>query len=247
MKILIRKEEEKDYQKIYEVNELAFQQENESKLIEKIRKNCSKLKKQIPNLFLLLLCSLFLSGCLSPTSPDLPSEAVLTALPCDSSAVRWMQPFGNVDHGGGNAFFHNGIDFGTMANGRFFSCADGIVTQIEMNTGAGWPGTNYRITIQVATDVYLDYHFEIAGSVPELQRKSNIFVNVGDAVSAGQHIGNLIVLDPDISHVHWSVFEGGTASKCPLDYFTANVAQKFEALYDSGIEKRPSSRADLCE
>jgi len=175
------------------------------------------------------------------------SEAVLTVLPCDSSVVRWMQPFGNVDHGSGNAFFHNGIDFGTTANGRFFSCADGTVTQIEMNTGAGWPGTNYRIIIQVATGVYLDYHFEIAGSVPEAQRKNNIFVAVGDWVTAGQHIGNLIVLDPDIAHVHWGVLEGDSVSKCPLDYFTANVAQNFEALYDSGIEKRPSSRADLCE
>lgn len=36
--IKIRKEEEKDYKRVYEVNRLAFQQENESKLIEKIRK-----------------------------------------------------------------------------------------------------------------------------------------------------------------------------------------------------------------
>ena len=38
MDIKIRKEEEKDYKRVYEVNRLAFQQENESKLIEKIRK-----------------------------------------------------------------------------------------------------------------------------------------------------------------------------------------------------------------
>jgi len=37
MNILIRKEEEKDYKNIYEVNRLAFEQENESKLVEKIR------------------------------------------------------------------------------------------------------------------------------------------------------------------------------------------------------------------
>jgi len=36
--LLIRKEEKKDYKKIYIVNRLAFGQENESKLIEKIRK-----------------------------------------------------------------------------------------------------------------------------------------------------------------------------------------------------------------
>lgn len=38
MNITIRKEEGKDYSKVHEVNRLAFKQENESKLIEKIRK-----------------------------------------------------------------------------------------------------------------------------------------------------------------------------------------------------------------
>jgi len=38
MNIVIRKEEEKDYKQVYEVNKLAFQQENESILIGKIRK-----------------------------------------------------------------------------------------------------------------------------------------------------------------------------------------------------------------
>ena len=38
MNVRIRKEEEKDYKRVYKVNRLAFQQENESKLIEKIRK-----------------------------------------------------------------------------------------------------------------------------------------------------------------------------------------------------------------
>jgi len=38
MDVKIRKEEEKDNKRVYEVNRLAFQQENESKLIEKIRK-----------------------------------------------------------------------------------------------------------------------------------------------------------------------------------------------------------------
>lgn len=38
MDIKIRKEEKKDYNQVYEINRLAFKQENESKLIEKIRK-----------------------------------------------------------------------------------------------------------------------------------------------------------------------------------------------------------------
>ncbi|MDD2665591.1 MAG: N-acetyltransferase [Methanocellales archaeon] len=48
MNLTIRKGEEKDYKKVYEVNCLAFQQENESKLIEKIRKG----KNFIPELSL---------------------------------------------------------------------------------------------------------------------------------------------------------------------------------------------------
>jgi len=39
MSITIRKEEKNDRIQIYEVNKLAFQQENEGKLIEKIRKS----------------------------------------------------------------------------------------------------------------------------------------------------------------------------------------------------------------
>ncbi|NYT00929.1 MAG: N-acetyltransferase [Methanocellales archaeon] len=48
MNVTIRKEEKKDYKKVYEVNCFAFQQEYESKLIEKIRKG----KNFIPELSL---------------------------------------------------------------------------------------------------------------------------------------------------------------------------------------------------
>ena len=38
MDVIIRREEERDHQKVYEVNRLAFGQENESKLVDNIRK-----------------------------------------------------------------------------------------------------------------------------------------------------------------------------------------------------------------
>jgi murein DD-endopeptidase MepM/ murein hydrolase activator NlpD len=170
----------------------------------------------------------------------------LTHLPCDSDNLIWMQPYGNVDHGGGNVFFHDGIDFGNP-DGAFFSSADGIVKGVELNTGKGWPGTNYRITIQVTPTIILDYHFEIGGSTSEGERKANIFVADGDQVTAGQHIANLIAIDQNVAHVHWGVYENGSADKCPLNYFAVDVAESLEALYDSGIEKRPSNRPDLCE
>ncbi|MBN1273457.1 MAG: hypothetical protein JXB26_14410 [Candidatus Aminicenantes bacterium] len=197
--------------------------------------------------FFLFLCFLFLAGCDGgPFSPNFPSDVELTYLLCDTIDVLWMQPFGNVDHGGGNAFFHDGIDMGTVNGGRFFSCAEGEIDDVEINTGKGLPGTNYRIMIKVAKNIILDYHFEIGGSVSEAERENNIFVSKGDWVQAGQHIANLIVLS-GAAHVHWGIYDSDTAGICPLDYFTATLAQEFEALYDSGIEKRPASRPDLCE
>ena len=174
------------------------------------------------------------------------SESVLTDIPCDPETLIWMQPYGDVDHGGGNAFFHDGIDFGNP-NGAFFSSADGIIKEVDLNTGKGWPGTNYRIVIEITPTLILDYHFEIGGSTSEDERKANIFIVAGDKVSAGQHIANLIAIDHNVAHVHWGVYDQGSADKCPLDYFAVPVAESLEGLYDSGIEKRPSNRVDLCE
>jgi murein DD-endopeptidase MepM/ murein hydrolase activator NlpD len=181
-----------------------------------------------------------------PAIQLLLSESVLLHLPCDSETLIWMQPYGNVDHGGSNAFFHDGIDFGSP-NGRFFSSAAGIVKEVDLDTGKGWPGSNYRITIQVTPTLILDYHFEIGGFASEDDRRANIFVAFGDRVTPGQHIANLIAIDQDVAHVHWGVYEGGSADQCPLDYFAVDAAKSLETLYDGGIERRPSNRVDLCE
>jgi murein DD-endopeptidase MepM/ murein hydrolase activator NlpD len=174
----------------------------------------------------------------------------MTEIPIDSNSVRWIQPHGDVDHGGGNIFFHDGIDFGTVNGGKFFSTVNGIVSNIELNTGKGWPGTNYRIMIQVDANIILDYHFEIGGDAPLSQRQANVLVALGDPVTAGQHIANLIYGDDanaaDVAHVHWGIYGNVDRTKCPLDYFSTAAAQSFEALYDSGIEKRPAYREDLC-
>jgi hypothetical protein len=205
--------------------------------------------------YLFVAALLFSFGCDSasnddsddPDTPLLPDQAELTHLPCDPATLNWMQPFGNVDHGGGNAFFHPGFDFGTDPGGAFYTSADGIVTGVDLDTRVGAEGTNYRITIRVAAAVELDYHFEVIGDVPEDQRRDNVFVERGDHVTAGQRIANLIVATEDLAHVHWSVFEFSEASKCPLDYFRPDVAGQFEALYDSLADKRPVDRLTLCE
>ena len=182
--------------------------------------------------------ALFIWGCVN--------KDVLTHLPCDSYGLLWMQPYGYVDHGGGNSFFHDGIDFGNP-DGEFYASADGNVTEVDLDTGKGWPGTNYRITIQATANLMLDYHFEIGGTASLDDRMLNVFVAVGDQVTAGQHIANLISIDSDVAHVHWGINENWSADTCPLEYCTSDVATGLEALYDSGIEKRPANRPDLCE
>jgi murein DD-endopeptidase MepM/ murein hydrolase activator NlpD len=183
---------------------------------------------------------------IAPAILMLLPESLLTHLPCDSDTLIWIQPYGNVDHGGGNAFFHDGIDFGNP-NGPFFSSSEGVVKEVDLDTGKGWPGSNYRITIQVTPRLILDYHFEIGGIASEYDRKANIFVASGDRVIPGQRIANLISIDQNVAHVHWGVYERGSADECPLDYFAVDAAKSLEALYDSGIEKRPRNRFDLCE
>ena len=64
----------------------------------------------------------------------------MTVMPVDPAAVTYMNPY----VAGG----HEGFDFGATSGARFFSIGQGVVTEIELNTGQGFPGTNYRITIQ---------------------------------------------------------------------------------------------------
>lgn len=147
----------------------------------------------------------------------------------------------------GSSRFHNGIDVNTTTGGRFFSCVAGRITEVELDTGAGYAGNNYRIVLRVSSSVKIDYHFETGGSVSEEDRRAAILVAPGDRVVAGQHIGNLVSLN-DNAHVHFGVSDHRlTEQVCTLTYFADDAAARFEALYDSGIEKRPSSHPDLCE
>lgn len=177
------------------------------------------------------------------------SNKLLTHIPGDAKSIVWIQPHGNLNFGGGNTGFHDGIDFGATAGGKFFSAGNGEVTNVEWNTGKGYPGTNYRVTIRIGGILSLDYHFEIGGYAPLKRRQANLLVSVGDKVTAGQHIGNLISgnqLKPgETAHVHFGIYNGHQKI-CPKNYFTPLAARRFEALYDSGIEKRPAYRVNLC-
>ena len=161
----------------------------------------------------------------------------MTAMPVDPAAVRFMAP---------SQPSHVAFDFGTTMGGRFFSIGTGVVTLIELNTGLGLPGSNYRIVIQyTSTGIDAGYHFENDGFVPEQTQRDNILVAAGDRVTPGQHIGNLLSQGTD-AHVDFSILEGGEPVMCPLGYFSPEVATALENLWDSSaVEKRPSL-PDLC-
>ncbi len=74
-----------------------------------------------------------------------------------------------------------------------------------------------------------------------------MLVSVGETVTAGQLIGTV---PAQTGHALVSLtffdFADGFIG-CPVAQFSPSVAAQLEALYDSGIERRPSSRVDLCQ
>jgi hypothetical protein len=167
---------------------------------------------------------------------ELPATQTMTVMPFDSAAVTFISPFRPS---------HTGIDINTTTGGRFLSPGTGIVTLIELNTGQGLPGgTNYRIRIHLtSTSLNALYHFEVNGSISEQTQRDNILVALGDRVTAGQHIGNLVSLG-EHAHVHFDMLDaGGRATvRCPLVYFSPAVATIWETLYDTKIRERDTER-----
>ena len=167
---------------------------------------------------------------------ELPATQTMVAMPFDPAAVTLISPFKPS---------HTGINIYTVSGGRFLSPGTGIVTKIELNTGNGLPGgTNYGIRIHLtSTGLKAWYHFEINGSISNQTQRDNIFVALGDRVTAGQHIGNLVSLG-EHAHVHFDILDAGgrAAVRCPLVYFSSAVATAWEDLYDAKIRERDEER-----
>ena len=177
----------------------------------------------------------------SPTAStsELPATQTMTVMPFDSAAVTLISPFSPS---------HTGIDINTITGGRFLSPGTGIVTLIVLNTGQGLPGTNYRVRIHLtSTGLNALYHFEVDGSISDQTQRDNILVALGDQVTAGQHIGNLVSLGTN-AHVHFDMLDAGgrAAVRCPSVYFTPEVWTAWESLYDEKILARTSKLPDLC-
>ncbi len=174
------------------------------------------------------------------SAPELPATQTMTVMPFDPAAVTYMSPFRPS---------HTGIDINTTTGGHFLSPGTGIVTNIELNTGNGLPGgSNYGIRIHLtSTGLYAWYHFEVNGSISDQTQRDNILVALGDQVTAGQHIGNLVSLGKN-AHVHFDMLDAGgrDAVQCPLVYFSSAVATTWENLYDAKILERTSKLPDLC-
>ena len=160
----------------------------------------------------------------------------MTLMPFDPAAVTIISPFRPS---------HAGIDINTITGGRFLSPGTGIVTKIELNTGQGLSGgTNYRIRIHLtSTGLKAIYHCEVNGSISDQTQRGSILVALGDRVTAGQHIGNLVSLGQH-AHVHFDMLDAGgrDAVRCPLVYFSPAVATSWETLYDTKIRERDTER-----
>ena len=166
---------------------------------------------------------------------ELPATQTMTVLPFDPAAVTLISPFTPS---------HTGIDVNTITGGRFLSPGTGIVTLIELNSGQGLPGTNYRVRIHLtSTGLNALYHFEVDGSISDQTQQNNILVALEDRVTAGQHIGNLASQGTN-AHVHFDMLDaGGRATvQCPLVYFSPAVAEAWESLYDEKIRERDEER-----
>ena len=169
---------------------------------------------------------------------ELPATQTMTVMPFDSAAVTLISPFKPS---------HTGINIYTVSGGRFLSPGTGIVTLIVLNTGQGLPGgTNYRVRIHLtSTGLNALYHFEVNGSISDQTQRDNILVALGDRVTAGQHIGNLVSLGTN-AHVHFDMLDAGgrAAVRCPLVYFSSAVATAWEELYDAKIRERDEERIE---
>jgi hypothetical protein len=167
---------------------------------------------------------------------DLPATQTMSVMPFDPAAVTFISPFKPS---------HTGIDINTITGGRFLSPGAGLVTKIELNTGQGLPGgTNYRIRLHLtSTGINALYHFEVNGSISDQAQRENILVTLGERVTAGQHIGNLVSLG-EHAHVHFDMLDAGgrAAVRCASVYFTPDVWTAWETLYDAKVRERNAER-----
>lgn len=173
--------------------------------------------------------------------PDEPPKA--TALPVAEEDVGRIGSVFGINTYDSGPRFHGGIDFNPKVNdtATFFAVADGVITTINRNTGQGYDGDkgarNYRIEIALSSSVKAAYHFEAAlngegVSLTAAEVDDNIFVQIGERVSAGQAIGTL-PYRCESTHVDFGIVDKmGIYEGMPsiYEYFDEPTATELRAL-----------------
>jgi murein DD-endopeptidase MepM/ murein hydrolase activator NlpD len=120
--------------------------------------------------------------------------------------------------------YHDGIDYVSATNlVPFRSACDGVVTSVDsFITGAGNRQVNVLVLLSEQSSFGLVYAFEPMTPDAANQQIANIFVQVGQQLSAGDLIGNLVRAPALGSHVHWGVVANHT-QVCPLPFLSDAV------------------------
>lgn len=144
---------------------------------------------------------------------------------------------------------HIGIDFGfrTPPSGtdliEFISPAAGTVRQAdELTVGIGL--YMFDLVIEINDEWGILMAFEpgvFPGTAEAFRQRDNITVSVGDEVSQGDLVGRLLVIneseipgDSPPSHIHWSVFRGGSSEieyVCPRTYCLPAAQSQLDNLF----------------
>lgn len=104
--------------------------------------------------------------------------------------------YGEIQHYGGAPYLHPGVDFMGQANEQVFAVADGVVKAV-LTTGGEY---NHRIAIAVENTAEETHGYLYAHLI-----ESSIPFSVGDLVSAGDVVGELIFWPwYSFTHVHFA-------------------------------------------
>jgi murein DD-endopeptidase MepM/ murein hydrolase activator NlpD len=142
--------------------------------------------------------------------PEVENPAWVNPLPDHT----WSLPIGKYHPGGfgymRNHSIHTGVDLYASVGSRVCAVEDGKVVQIEnftgLSAGSSWYNETQAVLIEGTSGVVLYGEIKPSGSL-----------QIGNAVKAGEHIGNVLaVLKEDkgngVSMLHFEVYTKGTRS-----------------------------------
>lgn len=128
-------------------------------------------------------------------------------------------------------FQHNGVDFFPAGNNKpFQAVASGTVEAVSLwqnNLTSNWQ-VNVRIKVNPTYSVEYAFESFSASRTDGNTQLANISVSVGQIVTQGNTIGNLLTVNPG-AHVHFTLLLN-SISICPENYFTVSAKDSLLAL-----------------